>query len=309
MSEIAGEGLDRSRIHSRLHVRRNPPALALVAAGAVCVQVGAALATHLFARVGPAGAVTLRATLGAAVLVVVARPGVRARRRRDLGVAAVFGLFLAAMNLAFYESIARIPLGVAVTVEFSGPLAVALIGSRRARDVVWAALAASGVIVLALSDHHTGGRSLDRAGIGLALVAGACWAGYIVLSKETGRRLAGLDGLALAMVVSAAALAPFGLTGAGSRLFQPGPLAIGLGVALLSSVVPYSLELVALRRVTPRAFGVLLSLDPAVAAVAGLVILGQQLAWTEVLALVLVVAANLGSIWFAVTRAGSPPVS
>ncbi|MGH9093671.1 MAG: EamA family transporter, partial [Acidimicrobiales bacterium] len=200
------------------------------------------------------------------------------------------------MNLSFYEALTRIPLGVAVTLEFSGPLAVAVAGSRRLRDLLWAVLAAGGVAALALGDTRPGGHPLDRAGIGLALLAGACWAGYILFSKETGRRLEGLDGLAVAMVVAAAALVPVGVVGAGSHLLEPSVLGMGLGVALLSSVVPYSLELVALRRVTPRAFGVLLSLDPAVATLAGLVILGQRVGWVELVALALVVAANLGSM-------------
>ncbi|MCU4184352.1 EamA family transporter [Acidiferrimicrobium sp. IK] len=270
--------------------RRVRPEL-LVATGAVSVQSGAAVATHLFARVGPAGAVTLRLVLGAVVLLAAVRPSPRSRRGRDLAAVALFGVALGAMNLAFYESIARIPLGVAVTVEFVGPLAVAVAGSRRLRDLLWAALAGAGVALLAASP---GGR-LDPVGIVLALVAGGCWAGYILLSREAGRRMEGVDGLALAMVVAAVIVAPGGLVAGGTRLVHPSTLGLGLAVAVLSSVLPYSLELVALRSVSPRAFGVLLSLDPAVAALAGLVVLGQHLGGHEVVAVVLVISANVGS--------------
>jgi inner membrane transporter RhtA len=263
----------------------------LVAAGAVSVQSGAAVATHLFPRVGPAGAVALRLLLGAIVLLVVARPTVHGRRRRDVAAVALFGVALGTMNLSFYEAIARIPLGVAVTVEFIGPLAVAVIGSRRAPDLLWAVLAGAGVALLAASP----GGHLDGVGILLALLAGGCWAGYILLSREAGRRMEGLDGLAIAMIVAAVLVTPEGIATGGARLLDPAVLGMGMAVALLSSVLPYSLELIALRAVSPRAFGVLLSLDPAIAALAGLVFLGQHLDAHEVVAIVLVMAANIGS--------------
>ena len=262
-----------------------------MAGSAVSVQSGAALATHLFARVGPAGAVTLRLVIGALILVTAVRPSLRARRPRDLVAVALFGVALGAMNLSFYEAIARIPLGVAVTVEFVGPLAVAVAGSRRPRDLVWAALAGAGVLLLAAAP----GGHLDVVGVVLALTAGACWAGYILLSREAGRRMEGVDGLALAMVVAAVLVTPAGIAAGGARLLAPAAVGVGAGVAVLSSVLPYSLELIALRTVSPRAFGVLLSLDPAVAAVAGLVILGQHLTGRDLAALALVMAANVGS--------------
>jgi inner membrane transporter RhtA len=274
------------------------PAIALVGAGAVSVQFGAAVATKLFDRVGPAGAVTLRLGFAALALALVA-VSTRGRTRRALGrmsaadlwVAITFGLTLAAMNLSFYEAIARIPLGVAVTVEFSGPLALALVGSRRWSDFVWALTAAAGVALLATGIK----RGLDPAGLALALLAGVFWVGYILLSRETGRRFETLTGLSVAMLAGAVAILPVGLAAGGSRLFDPSVLALGAIVALLSSVVPYSLELIALRRVTPRAFGVMLSLDPAVATAAGLVVLGQHLTPREWVALGLVVVANLGN--------------
>jgi inner membrane transporter RhtA len=270
--------------------RPHPPAAALVAAGAFSVQFGAAFAIRLFDRVGPAGAATLRLFIAAVLLGVLARPRVRAIRRADLGVAVAFGLVLAGMNLAFYEAIARIPLGVAVTIEFSGPLALALIGSRRWLDLLWAALAGTGVALFT-----SGGGRLDPVGILLAFLAGAGWIGYILLNKETGRRFETQAGLSIAMAAGALAVLPVGLAAAGTTLFRPDVLLVGAAVAVLSSVLPYSLEVLALRQVTPRAFGVLLSMDPAVAAIAGVVVLGQHLTVHELAALVLVSLANLGN--------------
>jgi inner membrane transporter RhtA len=280
------------------------PAMGLVATGAVSVQFGAALATRLFHRVGPAGAVALRLVIAAVVLAALAAARKPHRslvgiRSRDTQVAILFGLALAAMNLSFYEAIDRIPLGVAVTVEFSGPLALALFGSRRLTDAVWAVLAAAGVALLASG----AGRGLDPVGLGLAGVAGVGWIAYILLSKETGQRFDALPGLAIAMLAASLAVLPAGIVSGGVRLFRPDVLALGSLVAVLSSVVPYSLELVALRQVTPRAFGVMLSLDPAVATAAGFALLGQHLTAREWVALGLVVAANFGN-----SVAGSPGV-
>jgi inner membrane transporter RhtA len=284
--------------------RDRPPALALVAAGAVSVQFGAAVATRLFDRVGPAGAVTLRLLIAAVLLAIpftLRHPGraLAGKRARDIEVAVLFGLALAAMNLSFYEAIDRIPLGVAVTVEFSGPLVLALIGSRRLTDVVWAIAAGAGVALLASG----AGTHLDPVGLVLAGLAGLGWIAYILLSKETGRRFDALTGLTIAMVAGSVAVLPIGIVAGGSHLLDPKVLGLGALVAVLSSVVPYSLELVALRQVTPRAFGVMLSLDPAVATLAGLLLLGQHLTGREWLALSLVVGANLGN-----SLVGSPGV-
>ena len=223
------------------------------------------------------------------------RAGAQARPRpssaADRAVAVAFGLVLGAMNLSFYEAIARVPLGVAVTIEFSGPLAVALAGSRRWADVLWALGAGGGVALLATG----AGRHLDPVGLGLAGLAGALWACYILLSKETGRRFESLDGLVWAMTAGGLALLPLGLWNAGATLVRPAVLGLGAIVAIVSSVIPYSLELLALRRVTPQAFGVMMSLDPALATAAGFLVLGQQLTLQEWAALVLVVAANVGN--------------
>ena len=280
---------------SRPNPLERSPAIGLVGTGAVSVQFGAALATKLFGRVGPAGAVTLRVFLAAVMMMaflrVRHRHGSTMSSPTDRIVAVAFGLVLAAMNLSFYESIARIPLGVAVTLEFSGPLALALVGSRRWTDGLWAAGAGTGVALLATgAGHH-----LDRPGVVLALVAGCFWIAYILLSKETGRRFATLDGLAWAMAVGGIALLPLGLAAGGGRLARPSVLALGALVAVMSSVIPYSLELLALRRITPRAFGVMMSLDPALATAAGFVVLGQHLTAREWVALALVVGANLGN--------------
>ncbi len=281
------------------------PAIVLVGGGAVSVQFGAALATKLFGRVGPTGAATLRLVIAAAILVGLvlgsrsagSRPVARRASSADRAVAIVFGLVLAAMNLSFYEAIARIPLGVAVTIEFSGPLAVALIGSRRWLDGLWALAAGGGVALLATgAGHH-----LDPAGLALAMLAGTFWAAYILLNKETGRRFDSLNGLAWAMTAGGLALLPVGVLGAGAALFRPAVLGLGAVVAVLASVIPYSLELAALRRVTPRAFGVMMSLDPALATAAGFLVLGQQLTLQEWVALALVVGANVGN-----TLAGRP---
>jgi len=275
--------------------RPAPSPLTLVGAGALSVQFGAAFATKLFDRVGPLGAVTLRVAIAAVILIasgLIARAPTRRRLARgDLAVAIGFGLVLAGMNLSFYEAISRIPLGAAVTIEFSGPLAVALVGSRRWVDGIWAAMAGTGVALLATA----GGRRLEPGGVGLAALAGGFWIAYILLNKQTGRRFDARRGLTIAMLTGAVVLIPGGILSGGGRLFSPYVLGIGALVALLSSVVPYTLELVALRKVTPRAFGVMLSLDPGVAALAGLVVLGQQPGARELAAMGLVIAANLGN--------------
>ncbi|WP_245720298.1 EamA family transporter [Nocardia uniformis] len=265
------------------------PPTALVLAGIVSVQVGAAVATHLFASVGPGGAVTMRLVFGGIVLLVLWRSALRIERRA-LPVALAFGAVLALMNLCFYEAIDRIPLGMAVTLEFLGPLAIALAGSRRWIDPVWALLAGGGVFMLTRSDGQ-----VVWSGIFLALAAGVCWAGYILLSAKLGERTSGGGGLAIAMAFGGILMMPVGIVEAGTALLQPAVLAAGFAVAMLSSVVPYSLELEALRRMPARIFGVLMSLEPAVAALAGLLVLGQILNFGQWAGVVCVVAASAGA--------------
>ena len=219
------------------------------------------------------------------------RPSLRGHSRRALRLVAVFGLVLACMNLAFYAALDRIPLGVAVTFEFVGPLGVAVAGSRRALDLLWVALAAIGILLL--SDF--GGADLDALGVGLALLAGALWAAYILLSARVGREFEGADGLALAMVVGTVVLVPVGVADGGGDLLVPWILAVAAAVAVLSSAIPYTLEMEALRRMPTGVFGVLMSLEPAVAALAGFIVLGEELVAREVVAILFVVAASAGA--------------
>ncbi|MFK5635377.1 EamA family transporter [Ornithinimicrobium sp. LYQ103] len=268
----------------------HPVVLVLVAV--VSVQFGGALAATLLPLVGVVGSVTLRLVLAALILGALVRPRLRGRTAGDWGVVGLFALALTAMNLAFYGSLTRLPIGVAVTIEFLGPLALAAALSRRARDI-GAVLAALLGVVLISEAVTTPWRDLDLVGIGLAGAAGACWAAYIVLSRRTGARFAGLDGIALCLIIGAVVTLPLGVATAGSALWSGEALARGLGIALLSSAIPYSLELVALRQLTAGTFGVLLSLEPAAAALAGLLVLGQVLDPLQVLGMGLVIVASV----------------
>ncbi len=270
------------------------PPVSMVATAMLSVQIGAALATKLFSTVGPQGAVTLRLVLAAAAmlpLTLLARGAKAFPRRGSLGVVVLFGLDLAAMNLSFYEAIARIPLGVAVTVEFSGPLCLSLVTSRRRRDVVWACTAGGGVALLGSAI----GPRLHLDGVAFAALAGVFWAGYILASKKAGKSFSSLDGLSWGLAVAAVAITPFGLASKGAALLSGRALGLGAAVAALSSVIPYSIDLLTLRIVTPRHFGVMLSLGPAFGAVAGMVLLGQGLDVREWIALGMVAGANAGS--------------
>jgi inner membrane transporter RhtA len=259
--------------------------------GAVAsVQTGAALATKLFPAVGPAGAVFLRLLFSAVAVVAVARPRIRSLPGRHLWLGAGFGFVLAAMNLSFYLSLNRIPLGVAVTIEFLGPLGVAVAGSRRLMDLLWVGLAASGVALLA-----GGGGHVDVVGILLAALAGGWWAAYILVSQRVGRVLPGMTGLAIALSVGAVLTAPIGIIVGGAPLLRPVNLGRGAAIGILSSAVPYGLELAALRRLKASVFSVLMSLEPALGALSGLVFLGQRLRWEDWLAIGCVMAASVGA--------------
>jgi inner membrane transporter RhtA len=263
----------------------------LVLLGVASAQVGAAFAVKLFDELGPAGAAFGRLGFAALILVAIWRPRVRGLPSGALRAAIAFGLALGAMNLCIYQAMDRIPLGVAVTFEFIGPLGVAVAGSRRALDLLWALLAAAGILLLA---DYSGG-SLDPTGVAFALAAGGLWAAYIVLSQRVGTLFGGGSGLAVAMVAGAVLVAPFGIAGAGSELLRPELLGALIAVALACSVLPYSFDLEALRRLPARVFGVLMSLEPAVAALAGLVVLGQDLAARDWLAIGFVVVASAGA--------------
>ncbi len=264
----------------------------LVLAGGISVQFGGALAVTLMPRTGALGVVTLRLLVAAIVLMVICRPKVRGHSRADWTTVLLFGLTMAAMNGLFYQSVARIPLGPAVTLEVLGPLVLSVVASRRALNLLWAGLALGGVFLLG----GGGFGSLDAAGVAFALSAGAMWAAYSVFSARTGRRFPQADGLALAMVVAAVAFLPLGIAESGTRLLDPTTVALGAAVAVLSSVLPYTLELLALRRLPASTFAILMSLEPAVAATAGFLVLHQALSATEALAIALVIAASMGAV-------------
>ena len=272
----------------RAPIDRVPPT-GLVLGGIASVQFGAALAATLFVRVGPGGAVLLRLTSATIVLALVSRPRIRGRTRRELLLALLFGLILAAMNLTFYEAIDRIPLGVAVTIEFVGPLTIAVISSKRRLDLIWIALAALGILALMHGDTH----SLDTLGVILALIAGCLWGCYILVNSRVGQA-SRRSGLSLAMCVATVAALPAGITQGGAHLLEPHVLLLGAAVGMLSSAIPYSCELEALRRMATNVFAVLMSIEPAMAAFAGFVVLGQSLSAREFAGMVLVVAASVG---------------
>jgi inner membrane transporter RhtA len=269
----------------------------------VSTQVGASFAKGLFDDLGPGGTTFVRVAFATLLLALVARPSPAGRSRGDLATAALFGVTLAGMNLCFYEAIDRIPLGIAVTIEFLGPLGVAVALSRRRLDLAWVALAATGVALFA---DRGGGGSLDATGVVLVLGAAAFWAAYILMSARTGRAFPGGTGLTLALAVAATLLIPIGVADGGDALLDPGILAAGAGVALLASALPYALEMEALRRLPAGVFGILLSMEPAVAAMAGFVVLDQGLGARDVVAIGLVVAASAGASLAAPDAAEAP---
>ncbi|MEH3117588.1 MAG: DMT family transporter [Methylorubrum populi] len=273
------------------------PILALVV-GMVSIQSGAALAKGLFPVVGAAGVTTLRVGFSALILLAVWRPWRRSLERGEAGAIALYGAALGLMNLLFYLALRTIPLGIAVAIEFTGPLAVALSGSRRGLDLAWIGLAVLGLgLLLPLGDTV----ALDPTGAALALGAGLCWAGYIVFGQRAGRAGGG-RAVALGMTVAAAVVAPVGIADAGTGLLTPNTLATGLVIAVLSSALPYSLEMFALTRLPRPAFGVLMSLEPAVAALAALALLGERLTPVQWGAIGCIVAASAG-----ITAAGRQP--
>ncbi|EGD53746.1 EamA family transporter [Gordonia neofelifaecis] len=277
--------------------RANPldrvPATALVITAIFSVQFGNAIVGSLFDRVGPFGAAALRLGCGALILALLVRPRVAGWSRRTWLGALLLGLGLGGMNLFIYLAIDRIPLGVAVTIELMGPLAVAAAGSRRPVDGAWVLLAATGIALLGV---HAGG-AIDIVGALLAATAAACWALYILASARLGARVHGVDGLSAAMVVAAVVIVPVGLFQAAPAVSgDPALLAAFAGVAVLTSVIPYALEFTALKRISTRVFGVLSSLGPAVAAFAGFVVLGQSLDARQLGAIALVVAASAGVV-------------
>lgn len=271
--------------------RERIPAPLLVVTAIACVQTGAAIARTLFDDLGVAGTALLRLVIAAVVLLVVLRPSVRAWTRQQWGAAALLGFALAGMNLVFYSSLELVPLGVAVTVEFMGPLLLALVQTRRPVDFAWVVLAGGGV---ALLGAQAASGDINGLGLLLAFTAGLFWAGYIVSSARVGRVLPGVDGLAVALVFAAVLVLPFGASQATAAIDDPSLLIGVTVVALMSTIIPYGLELTALRRIPTRVFGVLMSLQPAAASVSGLVILGQRLGVQELIALGMVTTASAG---------------
>ena len=258
--------------------------------GILSVQFGAGIAKELFDEVTPTAMVWLRLVASAVVLGLIARPVLRGRSRTDWLVALGFGLTLGVMNWAIYQAFARIPLGVAVTIEFVGPLALALLGSRRARDLIWVFLAGLGVALLGFE-----GSDLTVAGVAFALLAGAAWAAYILLSAQTGRLWPGLDGLAVASVIATILLTPMAIPSGGDSLLDPRILLLGAAVGMLSSVIPYSFEITALRSIRPTVFSILMSLEPAAAALVGIVVLQEFLTPVQWLAMGCVIIASVGA--------------
>jgi inner membrane transporter RhtA len=286
-----------------------PPSV-VVFTGIISVQVGAGLAGRLFSQIAPAGVTGLRlwssavviAALGGKGLVAAVRQIVGRRCWRDAAVAIAFGLTLAVMNFSIYQSFARIPLGIAVTIEFLGPLAVAVASSRRLLDLLWVGLAGTGVLLLAHGGTRLAaaagrppGSATAATGVIFALVAAACWALYILLSRATGRRFPGSSGLVIAMVVAAITITPVAVAAGGRGLLRPVVLGTGIAIGMLSSVIPYRLELEALRRIPPRVFGIWMSLEPAVAALVGLILLGEALAVRQWAAICCVIIASAGA--------------
>jgi inner membrane transporter RhtA len=272
---------------------------AMIGTGIVSVQFGAGLADRLFRQIPPAAVTGLRLWTAALAMIALSGPGFarsvrdlwKRRAFADVAIAVSFGISLGVMNFSIYQAFARIPLGVAVTIEFLGPLAVAVAGSRHLRDVGWVVLAAVGVVLLTQGGHG----HLDLTGVIFAGVAAACWAAYIVLSSATGRRFPGSSGLAIAMVVSAVLVTPPAIVAGGRAMFRPAVLATGAAIGVLSSVIPYRLELESLRRMPMRLFGVWMSMEPAVAALIGLVMLGQHLSIAEWVAICCVMVACAGA--------------
>jgi inner membrane transporter RhtA len=270
------------------------PPTGLVLLSILSVQVGAALAKDLFHALGSSGTVFLRIAFAALVLLLFERPRVRGYARQDYAALIAFGLVVAAMNTAFYAAIARLPLGIAVTIEFVGPLGVAVAGSRRRLDLLWGALAIAGILLLL----PAGRASLDPLGLLFALLAGCGWAAYILLNVRIGRVFPGHQGLAIALLVAALAVLPFGVVDGTTLLGNPDILLAGAGVAVLSTVIPFSLEHSALKRIPVQVFGVLMSIEPAAAALVGAIMLGEGLGLRGLLALVCVTIASGGSARF-----------
>ncbi|MFE4976467.1 DMT family transporter [Kitasatospora sp. NPDC056651] len=293
-------GRSTGRIGKILRRPDSIPAPLLCLAAMFLVQTGIALSKPLFGPLGVSGTTFLRLGFAAVILLALTRPKLRDKRPRDLGAAALLGMASAGMTFLFAGAIDRLPMGTAATIEFLGPLAVALVFARRASHLLWALLAAAGVVLLTLLGEGDGGGSLDPVGLLYAFGAAACYSLYILFTDKVGATFQGFQGLAVSMTVGALTLAPFGLGDAWHGLTEPGASPLGLlaavaGVSLLLPVIPYALEMTALRRMPQRVFSVLVSLEPAVSALVGLVVLGQLLGLPQLAGIGCVVAASVGA--------------
>ena len=257
------------------------------------VQLGAALSERVYDRISPSGVVSMRLVFAAAILAFFARPSLRGKVRRDLLAVFLLGTVTGALTLFFFEAIARIPLGIASAIEFLGPLTVALIGSRTRRDLLWIALAASGIALLALGSPVHG--ALDLAGVAFALAAATGWGLYIILTQHVGGAFKGMEGLAVSLITAAVVTLPFGVVSAGSKLVEPGLLPILLGLSVLVPLLPFMLEMTALRRLSTHVFGLLMSLEPVMGAFFGFLIIGQHIRPAGLLAIALIVTASVGT--------------
>jgi inner membrane transporter RhtA len=266
--------------------------IAVLIAAMVCFQAGAVLAKGLFPAVGASGTTALRLALSALMLLAVWRPWRMRMNAREMRVILIYGLALGWMNFFFYLSLRSIPLGIAVALEFAGPLALAMAASRRAVDFVWILMAALGLV--ALLPLGIGSKPLDVLGVGCALAAGLCWALYIFFGRKAGAAHGGQT-TALGMLIGAIVIVPIGIAESGMQLLSPAILPIALAVALLSSAVPYSLEMLAMPRLPTRTVGVLMSLDPAFGALSGLWFLGEKLTWIQWTAIASIMIASAGS--------------
>jgi inner membrane transporter RhtA len=258
-----------------------------VVLGIISVQFGAAIAKQLFDTVGPSGVVFLRTLIGGALFFLLWRPRLRGYSRQDYAIITAYGIVIALMMLSFYAAINRIPLGITVTIAFAGPLGIAVIGSRRMIDVVWVVVAAIGILMLT----PLAATNLDPVGLFLAAVSAITWAAFILMSRRVANRFHENAGLAIAMCIAAIVSLPFGLGGAIKVLVSPALLALGVLVALLSSAIPFALEFHALKRLSARVYGLLVSLEPVVAALVGLVVLGEALGGREIAGIALVTIA------------------
>jgi inner membrane transporter RhtA len=277
------------------HDAHQPKAAAVISATVAMVsfQIGATFAKQLIPTVGAAGTTALRLGLSALLLLVLQRPWRTVPSRSAWPVVLAYGVSLGAMNAVFYLALRTIPLGVAVAIEFIGPLAVAVLASRRRLDYVWVALAALGLALLL--PITSSGAALDRAGVFYALAAGVGWALYIVFGQKAGQAH-GASASTWGLMVAALVTVPLGAADAATVLVDPALLPFGLGVAIFSSALPYTLEMVALRRLSARVFGTLMSFEPAIAALAGWVVLREHLSATQWIAIAAIISASVGAV-------------